>query len=75
MTETSLHPRQKRPHNNTGNNTLNNREPILKGEKKLWITPITDDRFGMLVVWLLSQRDVRQAILAAWPEMLPVIPY
>ena len=52
-----------------------NKKRTLKERKGLWITPITDDRIWILVVWLMSKEEVRQAILAAWPKALPVISY
>ena len=55
-------------------NTVNKKHSLKEG-KELWITPIVDDRFWMLVVWLMSKDEVRQAILAAWPKALPVISY
>ena len=55
-------------------NTVNKKKTLKEG-KGLWITPIEDDRFWMLMVWLMSKAEVRQALLAAEPEALPVIFY
>ena len=55
-------------------NTVNKKKTLKEG-KGLWITSPEDDRFWMLVVWLMSKAEVRQAILAAEPEALPVISY
>ena len=55
-------------------NTVNKKHSLKEG-KGLWITPIEDDRLWMLVVWLLSQSEVRQALLATEPNELPVISY
>ena len=55
-------------------NTVN-KKITLKGKKGLWITPIEDDRLWMLLVWLMSKDEVRQALLEAGPEALPVINY
>jgi len=55
-------------------NTVNKKKTLKEG-KGLWITPMEDDRLWMLVVWLMSQSEVRQALLAARPEALPVISY
>jgi hypothetical protein len=55
-------------------NTVNKKKTLKEG-KGLWITPIEDDRFWMLVVWLLSKAEVRQALLVAEPQALPVISY
>jgi hypothetical protein len=52
-----------------------NKKRTLKNEKGLWITPIKDDRIWMLLGWLMSKAEVRQALFAAWPEALPVISY
>ena len=52
-----------------------NKKRTLKERKGLWITPIADDRFWMLMVWLMSKDEVRQVVLAAWPKALPVIAY
>jgi hypothetical protein len=52
-----------------------NKKRTLKGREGLWITPITDDRFWMLVVWLMSEDEVRQVLLAEEPAALPVISY
>ena len=52
-----------------------NKKKTLKEGRGLWITPPEDDRFWMLVVWLMSEAEVTQAILAAEPEALAVISY
>ncbi len=52
-----------------------NKKKTLKEGKGLWITPPEDDRIWMLLVWLMSKAEVRQAILAAEPKALPVISY
>ncbi len=41
----------------------------------LWITPVEDERFWWLLLWLLSQREVRDALLIPEPVPLPVIAY
>ena len=48
---------------------------ISTKERELWITPIEDQRFWMLVVWLMSLSEVREALLAESPPPLPVIRY
>ena len=55
-------------------NTVNKKKTLKVG-KGLWITPIEDDRLWWLGDWLMSQSEVRQAILATQPEKLPVISY
>ena len=55
-------------------NTVNKKK-TLKEKKGLWITPSEDDWYWMLVVWLMSKAEVRQALLAAEPKLLPVISY
>ena len=55
-------------------NTVNKKKTLKEG-RGLWITLPEDNRFWMLVVWLMSKAEVRQAILAAEPEALPVISY
>ncbi len=55
-------------------NTVNKKKTLKEG-KGLWITPPEDDRFWMLLVWLMSKAEVRQAILAVEPKALPVISY
>lgn len=56
-------------------NPVNNQEPTLKRGKDLWISPMEDERLWWLVVWLMCQTEVRQALLAAGPTALPVIVY
>ena len=74
MKQLARPPRRKLPHSNTFSNPVNKKHS-LKEEKELWITPIVVGRVLMLVVWLMSKDEVRQAILAAWPKALPVISY
>ena len=50
-------------------------EQTLKREEEVWITPIVDERFWMVVVWLMSQAEVREALLTPAEPVLPVIPY
>ena len=52
-----------------------NKDKTLKEEEELWITPVEDERFWMVVVWLMSLSEVREALLAANPAPLPVIRY
>jgi hypothetical protein len=52
-----------------------NKKKTLKEGKGLWITPVEDERPWKLMVWLLSKDEVRQTLLAAWPDALPVIHY
>jgi len=66
----SIHPRQKRPHNNTMNNTMNNKQKTLKKGEDLWITePVTDDLWYWLF-WLLCDPEFRCVLLM---PQLPVI--
>jgi len=53
-------------------NTVNKKKTLKEG-KGLWITPIEDDRLWILVVWLMSQSEVRQGLLDSEPDALPVI--
>ena len=55
-------------------NTVNKKKTLKEG-KGLWITPPEDDWCWMLMIWLMSKAEVRQAILAVEPKALPVISY
>ena len=55
-------------------NTVNKKKTLKEG-KGLWITPIKDDRLLWVVVWLMSQSEVREALLTPEPVALPVIAY
>ena len=55
-------------------NTLN-KQRTLKEREVLWITPGTEERVWMLVVWLISQTDIRGALLMPAELVLPIIPY
>jgi hypothetical protein len=61
-------------HNNTVSNT-ENKKRTLKEKKELWITPVEGDRLWILVVWMISKTEVRQALLETAVENLPVISY
>ena len=61
-------------HNNTVSNSGNKKSP-LKERNGLWITPNADDRVWMLVIWLMSKDEVRQALFTTEPTQLPVISY
>jgi len=68
----SCPPRQKRPHNNTVNNTMNNRKPTLKKKEQVWIT--SSDWLWSILLSLLSDEEVRHALLMLEPR-LPVISF
>ena len=55
-------------------NTRNKKKTFKEGEG-LRITPIEDERLLMLLVWLMSQSEVREALLTDEPAALPVISY
>ena len=50
-------------------------EQTLKREEEVWITPIVDERFWMVIAWLMSQAEVRDAILTSAAPVLPIIHY
>jgi hypothetical protein len=52
---------------------MNNRGVFRREE--LWITSIEMDQLWFLIAWLISQPEVRQALLAAPVKKLPVISY
>lgn len=55
-------------------NTVNKKKTLKEG-KGLWITPIGDELFWVLVVWLMSQSEGREPLLTPEPLALPVIAY
>ena len=52
-----------------------NKKKTLKEGKWVWITPIEDELFWVLVVWLMSRGEIREALLTPEPMVLPVIAY
>jgi hypothetical protein len=52
-----------------------NKKVTFKKKKGLWLSPIEDDRFWILLAWLVSRWEVREALLISEPPMLPVIRY
>ena len=55
-------------------NTVNKKKTLKEGQWG-WITLIEDELFWVLVVWLMSRGEIREALLTPEPMVLPVIAY